>query len=123
MAATPVEPIQPHYMRIARPAGELGSFFAEGWRPERAGLLQAVLKENRRWLKHHAQDVLRDMALTQGEDGPQVSAAVKAATGDLGYSQMMAMAERSDLRGTLQIIADTAADLFEKVVTQVPALK
>lgn len=123
MAATPIEAIQPHYMRIARPDGELGGMFAEGWKPERADLLQAVLRENRRWLKHHAQDVLQDMTLTQGENGPQVSAKVKAATGGLDYAPMMAMAQRSDLRGTLQVIADTAADLFGKVVTQVPALK
>lgn len=123
MAATPVEPIQPHYMRVARPQGELGGVFIEGWRPERADLLQAVLNENRRWLKQHARDVLQNMALTQGEDGPQVSTMVKTATGGLDYAPMMAMAQRSDLRGTLQTIADTAAELFAKVVAQVPALQ
>lgn len=123
MAAAPVEAIQPHYMRIAPREGELSRVFAEGWRPERADLLQTVLKENRRWLKHHAQDVLENMALTRGKGGPVVSPTVKAATGGLDYAPMMAMAERSNLRGTLQTIADSAADLFEKVIALVPSLK
>lgn len=113
MAATPVEPIQPHYMRIGERSGALGGLFADGWRPERAGLLNAVLKENRRWLKQHAADVLRDMTLTNGTD---VSEGVSKATGGLTYERMMELAERADMRQTLATIADEAAGLFEKVL-------
>ncbi|MBX7208481.1 MAG: hypothetical protein K1X78_09235 [Verrucomicrobiaceae bacterium] len=112
MAATPVEPVQPHYMRIADKNGALGGMYAAGWRPERAGLLDAVLKENRRWLKHHAADVLRDMTLT---NGTEVSGNVSKATGGLTYPRMMEMAEGSGMRQTLATIAEEAASLFEKV--------
>ena len=84
MAGTPIEAIQPHYMRIACAGGTLGKTYAEGWKPEDAGLLQAVLKENHRWLTHHAQDVLSDMALTQGPEGPAVSENVSRTTGGSG---------------------------------------
>jgi hypothetical protein len=118
MAATPVEAIQPHYMRIAPASGALGRTFADGWKPEHAGLLQAVLKENHRWVKQHAADVLQDMALTEAAGGPVVSAAVKKATGGLGYTQMIEMAEKAELRKTLRIIADEAVNLFEKVLAR-----
>lgn len=113
MAATPVEPIQPHYMRIGEKGGGLGGMYDAGWQPERASLLNAVLKENRRWLKHHAADVLRDMTLTNGS---KVSENVSKATGGLTYPRMIEMAERAGMRQTLATIADTAADLFAKVL-------
>lgn len=113
MAATPVEPIQPHYMRIAGKTGALGRMYDAGWQPERAGLLDAVLKENRRWLKHHAADVLRDMTLT---NGTEVSENASKATGGLTWPRMMEMAERAGMRQTLATIADEAAGLFERVL-------
>jgi hypothetical protein len=113
MAATPVETIQPHYMRIGERGGALGQMYGDGWQPERMSLLNAVLKENRRWLKHHAEDVLRDMTLT---NGTEVSAAVSKATGGLSYAQMMELAEKAQMRQTLATIADEAAGLFEKVL-------
>ena len=113
MAATPVEAIQPHYMRIGGRDGALGRMYGEGWWPEQVSLLNAVLKENRRWLKHHAEDVLRDMTLT---NGTEVSANVGKATGGLTYARMMEMAENAEMRQTLAIIASEAVSLFEKVL-------
>lgn len=115
MAATPIEAIQPHYMRIAPADGALGGIFKDGWKPEHASLLQTVLKENHRWLSHHAADVLRDMTLTEGADGPVVSEAVKQATGGLAYNHMIDLAEKAGLRKTLNIIANESADLFARV--------
>lgn len=123
MAATPVEAMQPHYMRVADPGGRLGATFSEGWRPELAGLLGAVLKENRRWLPFHAADVLRDMALTGDRDHPRVSDTVRSAVGDLEYTELMAMAERSQMRETLKTITGECAALFAGVSAQVPALR
>ena len=113
MAATPVETIQPHYMRIGERSGSLGEMYGDGWQPERVGLLNAVLKENRRWLKHHAEDVLRDMTLT---NGTEVSSTVSKATGGLTFEQMMVLAEKAEMRKTLATIADEAVNLFEKAV-------
>jgi hypothetical protein len=118
MAGTPIEAIQPHYMRIARAGGTLGKTYAEGWKPEEAGLLQAVLKENHRWLMHHAQDVLRDMALTPGPDGPAVSENVSLATGGLSYARMIELAEKAQMKDTLNIIATESVNLFDQVIAQ-----
>jgi len=112
MAASSVKDAQRHYMRIGERTGKLGEVFADGWQPQQTSLLNAVMHENRRWLGHHAKDVLSDMALNNGK----VSAAVQKAVGDLDYPQMMAMAEHSQLRETLRIISSTSVDLFEQVL-------
>ena len=116
MAATPVETIQPHYMRIGERTGALGRMYEEGWQAGRVDLLNAVLKENRRWLKHHAEDVLRDMTLT---NTGEVSENVSKATGGLTYTHMIEMAGKAQMRQTLALIADEAVSLFEKVNTRI----
>lgn len=123
MAATPIEPIQLHYMRVGERKGRLGEAFSDGWRADRQALLGAVLKENRRWLAHHAADVLDAVRLTQDDDGPHLSRVVKSVVGDLDYSQMMAMAERSGMRQTLAAITGECITLFEHVIAQVPQAK
>lgn len=116
MAATPVEPCQLHYMRIGERGGHLGAMFDDGWQPEHAPLLSAVLAENRRYLPHHAADVLRLVALRDGE----ASEAARRASGGLGHEQMLAMAEAAGMRRTLATIADQCADLIEQITAQVP---
>jgi hypothetical protein len=118
MAATPIEPIQPHYMRIGEKSGRLAATYAEGWNPQHTALLHAVLNENHRWLPHHAEDVLRDMTLTHGPDGPAVSEAVRLATGGLDYPRIIELAENAQLKQTLQTIATASANLFEQVIGQ-----
>jgi len=118
MAATPVEAIQPHYMRVDDAGGMLAKTFSDGWEPELSGLLQVVMKENHRWLAQHAKNVLKDMALTQGADGPVVCETLSAATGGLSYTRMMELAEKAEMRGTLDIIATESAALFERVIAQ-----
>ena len=116
MAATPIEAIQPHYMRIGERSGKLGATYTEGWKPEHASLLQAVLRENHRWLAHHAADVLRDMTVTENANGPTVSETVSRATGGLSYSRMIELAESAQLRQTLQQIATESVARFERVI-------
>ena len=116
MAATPVEPCQLHYMRIGERGGHLGAMFDDGWRPEHAPLLSAVLAENRRYLPQHAADVLRVVTLRDGE----ASEAARRASGGLGHEQMLAMAEAAGMRRTLAAIADQCADLIEQITAQVP---
>jgi hypothetical protein len=121
MAKVPVEPVQSHYMRVSEPRGELARLFTEGWRPEQAALLNAVLNENRRWLAHHAQDVLAEMAV---DDTGMISATARETIGEaLTYPQLMEMAEKARVRDTLDLISTEAAKLFEQVLAKTPELK
>ncbi|WP_395740428.1 hypothetical protein [Prosthecobacter sp.] len=112
MAATPVEAIQPHYMRIGEKRGELAQLFDEGWKPELRPLLNAVLAENRRWLPHHTEDVLRVVARNSEE--------AKRVSGGLEFDAMIDMAESAGMRDTLVTIAEQCADLMEQTIAQVP---
>ena len=112
MAATPVETIQPHYMRITQKHGRLGEVFDEGWKPDLRPLLDAVLAENRRWLPHHTEDVLR-VVKRDSEEARRIS-------GGLDHSQMIEIAEAAGMRETLVTIAEQCADLIAPVVNLVP---
>lgn len=116
MAATPVEAIQPHYMRVGKKRGELAQLFDEGWKPELEPLLATVLAENRRWLPHHTEDVLRVVQLTDDKASEEAN----RVSGGLEHEKMLAMAEAAGMRRTLVTIAEQCADLIEQVVTQVP---
>ncbi|MBP6785164.1 MAG: hypothetical protein KA152_15315 [Verrucomicrobiales bacterium] len=113
MAATPVEAIQFHYMRVGEKRGHLAELFAEGWKPEDESLLGAVLAENRRWLPYHIADVLRAI--------PRDSEKARRISGGLEYEAMMKMAESAGMRQTLDIIANESVDLIEQTMKQVPA--
>jgi hypothetical protein len=112
MAATPVEAIQPHYMRVGEKRGELGKLFDDGWKPEWQPLLASVLAENRRWLPRHTEDVLR-VVQRDSEEAKRVS-------GGLEHEKMIQIAESAGMRRTLVTIAEECADLIEQVVMQVP---
>ena len=49
-------------------------------------------------------------------NGTEVSANVSRTTGGLTYIQMMDLAEKAQMRQTLEKIADEAVSLFEKVI-------
>lgn len=112
MAATPVETIQPHYMRVGKKQGELAQLFDDGWKPELQSLLAAVLTENRRWLPYHTTDVLR-VVQRDSEEAKRVS-------GGLEFDAMIEIAESAGMRDTLVTIAEQCADLMEQTIAQVP---
>lgn len=112
MAATPVEKIQPHYMRAGEKNGELAQLFDQGWKPELRPLLAAVLSENRRWLPQHTADVLR-VVQRDSEEAKRIS-------GGLEFAAMIEIAESAGMRDTLVTIAEQCADLMEQTVAQVP---
>ena len=117
MADTPVEALQCHYMRCAKPQGKLAELFTEGWRPEDEPTLRAVLAENRRWLRHHAADVLEDVKLVNGE--------CKASTRELvglSYREMIQAAEKAGLRRVLWSIGEEIASMLEAVMHRSPKL-
>ncbi len=122
LAATPVEPVQFHFMRCAEKRGRVAHAFPEFWAPEARPLLAAVLAENRRWCGPHARDELASMALVTGADGrPECNAEFRQRTG-LTYAQMVALAEKAHYRRALGYIGDSIADLMEATVRRSPRL-
>ena len=117
MANTPVEPLQLHYMRCAKPQGHLGKLFTDGWQPGSEPTLRAVLAENRRYVRHHADDVLEDMKLTKGECKESTRRLV-----GLNYAEMSETANRANFRHTLWKIGDEIATMFEAVSHRSPGL-
>lgn len=107
VAATPIEPVQLHYMRCAQSRGHLAQLFTEGWTPSSEATLRAVLAENRRWLKHHADDVLADMQLDHGEANERLRSLA-----NMNYAQMVEAAEAAGFRQTLAQIADAVVEMF-----------
>ena len=117
MADAPVEPLQLHYMRCAKPQGHLAKLFTEGWRPGDEPTLRAVLAENRRWVRHHVGDVLDDMKLANGE----CNEATRKLVG-LNYREMIEAAERANLRQTLWKISNEVVKMFDAVARRSPKL-
>ena len=117
LADTPVEPLQLHYMRCAKPQGRLAGLFSDGWLPGDEPVLRAVLAENRRWVRHHASDVLQDMALVKGDCLPATREFV-----GLNYPQMIEAARKADFRHTLWYIGEQVATMFEAVSHRSPRL-
>lgn len=122
LVETPVELVQLHYMRIAEPRGRLARFFAHDWRADQAALLRAVLAENRRWCRFHAQDVLRDMQLLEAANGKfECHDAFRQLTG-LNYAQMIELAQQARLRRACWQMGEAIADMFAAVVQRSPRL-
>lgn len=122
LVETPVEPAQLHYMRIAEPRGQLARYFPHEWRADQQELLRAVLAENRRWCRFHAQDVLHDMRLLPAANGrPECSDAIRQLTG-MNYAQMMAAANDARLRRACWQMGEAIADMFAAVVHRSPRL-
>ncbi len=111
LAETPVEPLQPHYMRVGLPEGTLGRTFGDGWAPEKAWLLQAVLLENRRFLRGYVPSVLADMELCPTATGQDCNESLRKTVG-LSYPEMVELAEKANFRHTLWQIGEAVADMF-----------
>jgi hypothetical protein len=110
MAATPVEDIQLHYMRCAKPHGQLAKLFPDGWKPESAATLRAVLAENRRWVKQHALDEITSMQLIDGECSP----ALREKSG-LTLAEMRVAAREAKFHEMLDTMTDQITAMFEAV--------
>jgi hypothetical protein len=122
-AQTPVEPVQCHYMRVARPAGRLAWYFPGDWVPEQEALLGKVLEENRRYQRIRNAQVLKEMELREGPDGPACDPELSRQTGGLRYSEMVRLADEAGFRHALWQIAEAIADLFEQAIREQPLLQ
>ena len=76
-----------------------------------------MLAENRRWVRHHASDVLQDMTLINGDCLPATREFV-----GLNYPQMIEAARKADFRHTLWYIGEQVATMFEAVSHRSPRL-
>ncbi len=123
LAATPVEPVQLHYMRIGQPRGALARSFPDGWRPDLEPLLRKVLSENRRYQAIRNPRLLELYELRRTDDGWECDARLREQTGGLSYAEMVQAAERAHFRHALWQMGEAIADLFEHVVERQPRLR
>ena len=121
LADTPVEPLQLHYMRATAPRGELAQLFPDGWLPDAEPTLRAVLAENRRYVRHHADDVLASMELHDTPHGPECSESVRETTG-LNYAEILEAAQHANFRHALWQMGEQIAEMFAAVSHRSPKL-
>ena len=123
LSETPVEPIQFHYMRTARPRGELAARFSNAWTPQLEPLLAHVLEENRRYQRIRNPRLLKRYELTRVSDRWYCSEELTRQSGGLTYEEMIGFAERAHFRHALWQMAEAIVRLFEQVIDRVPRLQ
>lgn len=122
LVETPVEPIQPHYMRVASPRGQLAADFPGHWIPVQEPLLRKVLAENRRYQRIRNERLLKQLELKRTPAGWQCDDQLSRQTGGLSYAEMVELAERADFRHALWQMAEAIVDLFVQTIQQQPLL-
>ncbi|MEX2577427.1 MAG: hypothetical protein WD342_00095 [Verrucomicrobiales bacterium] len=124
LAATPVEPLQGHYMRCGERQGRLGAHFDEGWEPGLAPLLQSVLAENRSFQKVRNRHLVGQLTVKPGPGGVlRCDEELSRTTGGLSYVEMVELAEKADFRHAMWQMGELVADLFEKVIDRQEVLQ
>jgi hypothetical protein len=123
LAETPVEPIQLHYMRAAKPRGELAAHFSNAWSPQLAPLLTVVLKENRRYQAIRNPRLLKRYALKKSGRRWDCSEELSQQAGGLSYSEMVELAEQADFRHAMWQMGEAIVTLFEQVIERTPPLQ
>lgn len=120
---TPVEPIQPHFMRVGPPVGQLSWYVPDGWKPDQRSLLLRLLEVNRHYQRIRNRRLLEEIALTDTPDGPQCDPKLSERTGGLSYAEMVKLADEANFRHALWQIAEAIADLFEQIIEEQPLLQ
>ncbi len=123
LAATPVEPIQLHYMRIAKPQGELAVQFPNAWAPQHAPLLLRVLEKNRSYQAIRNPRLVKAYRLDSNGTDMECSEELSRATGGLRYREMVGLAERANFRHALWQMGEAIGDLFAQVVDRSSTLQ
>ncbi len=123
LAETPVEPIQFHFMRVARPRGVLAEQFPNAWAPHLEPLLMSVLNQNRRYQTIRNPRLLEKYRLTKTGDHWECSEELSRQTGGLRYSEMVGLAARADFRHALWSMGEAIVDLFGQVIDRSPVLQ
>ena len=115
LAETPVEPIQVHCMRMTSPRGKLAQRFPEGWIPQCEGLMLKVMAENRRFMRIYNRDILHEVKLHDGPDGPECNEEQSRKAKGKTWPEMIRICEEANFRSALDYIGKSIADLFEQV--------
>ena len=123
LADTPIEVLQPHYMRVARPRGALAKKFPDGWTPQNELLLLSVLAENRRYQRIRNMRLLKQYALTKTDSGWQCDQQLSQQAGGLGYPEMVELADKANFRHALWQMGEAIARMFEQVIQREPLLQ
>ena len=120
---TPVETIQPHFMRVGRAQGDLADRYPDGWIPGRRPLLQEVLAENRRYQRIRNARLLEQLELSHTSSGLQCSEQLRQQTGVLDYAEMLELAREAGYRRALWQIAEATVRLFVDLIEAQPLLQ
>lgn len=123
LADAPVEPIQSHYMRVARPRGELAASFPNAWSSQLAPLLRSVLKENRRYQAIRNPRLIKLYQLRKQGTEWVCSDELSRQTGGLSYLEMVKLARAAEFRHALWQMGEAIARLFESVIERSPDLQ
>jgi len=120
--ATPVEDVQPHYMRCASRRGRLGELFPDAWEPGKERLLRHVMAKNRGHLKVWLRKVFRDLELKKSGKDWECRPELSRRAGGLTYREMVEAAEKAGFRKALWRIAERIADAFDETVERSESL-
>ena len=120
---TAVEPIQAHYMRLAKPRGRLVKDFPNAWIPQSEKLIMKVLAENRRYQRIRNGRLLKQYALTKTRTGWECDPELSRRTGGMTYQEMVAIADEAGFRHALWQMGEAITDLFEQVIQRQPLLQ
>ncbi len=121
--ATPVEDVQPHYMRCAARRGRLGELFPDAWEPGKERLLRRVMAKNREHLKVWLRKVFRDLELKKSGEGWECRPELSRKAKGLGYRDMVEAAEKAGFRKALWRIAERIAETFDETVERTNTLR
>jgi len=122
LADTPVESIQPHYMRVTNPRGQLAWDFPYEWCGRLEPLMLRVLVENRRYQKIRNGRLLEEMALRRVGGAWECDDRLSRLAGGLSYAEMVDAAAKAGFRHALWQVAEQIADMFEQIVRLQPIL-
>lgn len=120
---TPIEAVQTHYMRVARPRGSLADEFPDGWTPQNELLLLHVLAENRRYQRIRNSRLLKQYALAETDSGLQCDKQLSQQAAGLSYQEMVELADKANFRHALWQMGEAIARIFEQVIQREPLLE
>ncbi|MBL4883269.1 MAG: hypothetical protein JKY95_01870 [Planctomycetaceae bacterium] len=123
LSDTPVEPIQTHYMRVAKPQGRLAQNYPNAWDPDLQKLTMAVMTENRRYQKIRNPRLVKQLSLRREKGRWKCDDSLSEITDGLDYQQMVELAQKANFRHALWQMGEAIADLFEQVVESQPLLQ
>ncbi|MEY3175661.1 MAG: hypothetical protein RLZZ436_3575 [Planctomycetota bacterium] len=123
MSRAAQEPVQYHVLRCARPRGNLAAQFSNAWEPAQEQLLEAVCRENRRYLGIYAERLLKSYALRTIDGEQQCAQELSAAAGGLTWAEMRSAAQQARFREVLSTIAAEAATMVERSLEGTPATR